>query len=229
MINFIPENYQPVFGSLVTMFVLFGTISLIINVFGTKSQNMALRKLRQDEREANLVSTKPLPDSMINNINISLLNLEQLTMISSDEDYLAVINRLIKNLKFLDSKTYIVPDPSLTNYDIKQEYGPVTLQTYISYEQTYNNYCQKLFELSQFLEKRNLLVKSEFLLNELVNLKSESSAPYIMLCDLYLETKNKSGILTLESTLNKPDYFKNNDIGKAKVLEKIKESLAQLH
>ncbi len=229
MINFIPENYQPAFGSLVVMLGIFGLIALVLHTFSPKTHNMALRKLREDEREANFVKTKPLPESMIKHIDISFLNLERLAKLSTDSNFISSINRMTSNLKYLDKKPYIIPDPSLSNLDIKNEYGPVSLQTYISYEQTYSNYCQKLLDIAQYLEKNNFLVESSFLLDELVNLKYDSSTPYIMLCDLYLLLGSKNDLLNLQGRLNKPDYFKNNDFGKTKILEKLENSLGQFN
>ncbi len=227
MINNIPESYQPAFGSLIFMLFLFGFIALVLHSFGPKSHNMALRKLQDKEREANMVSTKPLPENWIRYINISNLNLDQLKNLSSDTDFLYQLNILIQSLFYIDKKPFIIPDLTLTNIDIKQEYGPVTLQTYINYEQTHGMYCQKLLSLSQFLEKHNFAKESAILLNELVNLKCDSSAPYILLCEIYLQNNDKNSILKLKDLVTKPEYFKNSDFGKSKVLEKINETLNQ--
>ncbi len=227
MINNIPENYKPAFGSLVFMLAFFGLIALILNTFGAKSQNVALKKLQENERVANFINTKPLPENIIHYIDIAKLNLEYLTYLTNDKDFLSSLNRIIESLNFLDKKPFIIPDLSLSNIDIKQEYGPVTLQTYISYEQNYGFYCQKLFSLAQFLVKNNFEHEAVLLLDELVSLKYESSALYIMLSDIYLNQNNKDALLKLQTLIiNNHDYFKHNEYGKLKVIEKINETLA---
>lgn len=225
MINYIPESYQPAFGSLIFMLFIFGLIALFLHSFGPKSHNLALRKLQDEEREANFVNTKPLPENMINYINISKLNLEQLSNLSTDTTFLSQINMMVQSLSYIDKKPYIIPDLDISNLDIKQKYGPVTLQTYINYEQTYGFYCQKLLALSQYLEKNHFLKESVVLLKELIDLKCESSAPYILLCNIYLQNNDKNAILNLQETINEPEYFKNNDFGKSKVLENISKTL----
>lgn len=228
MINYIPEPYQPAFGSLVFMLGLFGFIALVIHSFSPKSHNLALRKFQEQEREANFVNTKPLPESMLSYINISKLNLDNLTKLSTDTTFLYQLNSITQSLIYMDNKPFIIPDLTFTNLDIKQEYGPVTLQTYINYEQTYSNFCQKLLSLSQLLEKHHFVKESIYLLNELVDLKCESSAPYILLCDIALQERDKNAVLNLKNTVSRPEYFKNSDFGKSKVLEKIEKTLEQL-
>lgn len=220
MVNFIPENYVPAFGSLVIMLGIFGTIALFLASVD-RGGNKPLKQLREAERNANMQNTLPLPKELIFTIKTNVLKLDTIPFPSNTEYNLKNFERFKNSISIMENCEFVYPNNKISNIDIKSKYGPVTLQKYISLEQNYNSYLQTLTNFSKLLIENELYTNAEIILLETINLKCLSSEPYLILCDIYERTNRKSDLQKLKVKIEDADYFKNNEYARKKIVTKI--------
>ncbi len=226
--SLVSPDYYPFFGSLFVMLFIFGTIHFIIQT-STRKTKVKMREFHELERVANYAENIPLPEELIFYIDVPKLNIDSFTFSTLQEEVLKQAEFHISELKRFNGMPIVFQDDSMTNLNIKQQFGPVTLQTYIKYEQTYTAYTRRLLEFATFLIDNSLLDYAQVILLETVTLRNESSSAYIKLCDIYLETKNKTALNDLKEIVNSKNIFKNNTYAKNKVSEKINSCLNSLN
>ncbi len=226
--SLVSPAYYPFFSSLFVMLFIFGTIHLIIQT-STRKTKVKMREFHDLERAANYADNIPLPEELIFNIDVVKLDLESFIFDNLDEMDLRQANFFVSELSRFNEMPIVFPNDSMTNLSIKQQYGPVTLQTYIKYEQTYVAYTRRLLEFATFLIDHTLFDYAQIILLESVMLRSESSSAYLKLCDIYLETRNKRALTELLAVVNSENLFKNNTYAKNKVIKNIETCLNSLN
>lgn len=217
MLDLIPENYIPVYGYLVTMLGTFGVIALFLAATD-RGGNKALKKFREDEQNANFQRNISLPSELIFNIKTANLKLDNIIFPKHDKYAYDNFETLKNNILIMDNYEFIYPNDALSNLDIKSKYGPITLQTYIKFEQNYNTYIQKLINFSNFLYENELYPDSEKIILELIRLNCISSTPYITLCNIYSLSNQKSKLNKLQYDVENATYFSNNEFARKKIL-----------
>ncbi len=224
MVNFIPEDYQFAFGSLITMLGIFGILSLLIHAPGG-NQNLALKKFQDDEYEANMTNTKPIPKELVFKIDTTKLNLESTDYLKLETNVVEKIERFKTALLVMNNIEFVYPNPDVTNTELKFEFGPVTLKKYIQFEQNYNNYTQKLIDFAVVLHENLLYDEAERIIRELIDLKCTTSKPYVILMDIFVMRGERGKLLNLRNTIEEADFFTTNEYSRKKILVKIHELL----
>ncbi len=224
MINFIPESYHGVFGSLITMLGIFGTIALIIHGPGSRNKDQ-IKEFQDTEREANLTETQPVPRELVFVFDTSTLNLESTNYLKLETSVADRIERFKTNILVMNNIEYVYPNPNVTNTELKQQFGPVTLQKYIQLEQIYNNFTQKLIDFSIVLHENLMYDEAEHIINELIKLKCTTSKPYIILMDIFVMRGEQGKLINLKRTVEDAEFFEQNEYSRKKILVKIHELL----
>ncbi len=224
MVNLLPENYQFAFGSLITMLGIFGILSLLIHA-PSGNQNQSLKKFQEDEYEANMTETKPIPKELIFNIDIVPLKLENTNYLKLETSVVEKIERFKTGILVMHNLEFVYPRPDVTNTELKLEFGPVTLQKFIQLEQNYNNYTQKLIDFATVLHENNMYDEAERVANELIKLKCTTSKPYIILMDIFIMRGERTKLLNLRNMVEEADFFATNEYSRKKILVKIHELL----
>lgn len=225
MLNFLPARYDDAFGSIVFMLGLFATIGLFITLFTNKKDNKLLRKLQEDERNANMVNTTPLPDDIIFHINIAPLKLDLINYSSLDPLASKRIEKLIKSITAMNNLSFVYNDHTADNLSIKEKYGPVTLKKYIELEHVYNTYTQKLNDLTKLLYDNHLFNEATTIALELFNLHSSISSSYIVLSDIYFANNDFNRLNKLKNSVETADFFSISEYSRKKVLNHIDKLL----
>lgn len=221
------KGYSDLYGSLVTMFGLFAIIGLFIKLM-LKTNKKEMQKFHENERTANLVDHKPLPDDLIFKLDISKVSLDILLTTKFDEETLSRLDGFRHRISRFDEQLCVYPDDAVSNMDIKMEYGPMSLQQYIQYEQNFIAFTKILIELSNFLIHKELSSHAIPVLQYLVELRCTISAPYITLAEILYENQEKDALLRLKNDIENNNIFKDNAFGEKKVLEKINYFLKTL-
>ncbi len=222
MIDLIPENYQPVFGSIIVMIGIFGTASLFISRLGRKN-NQLIRKFQDAEREANMADNIPLPKEWIKKIDIFNLYLDKIDCTNLDASVIEKIERFKSNILIMNEKEFVYPRQDTPNIEIKQLYGPIYLQKYIALEQNYNVYAQKLIDFSDVLYENNLYNEAIQIINVLIDLKCTSSKPYITLKEIYIKQNKVDKITELKTFIENADFFPSDNFSKNRILSNFSE------
>lgn len=225
MSKLIPVAYENTFGSVIFMLGLFATIGLFVTLFTKQKENGFLRKLQDDERNANMVFTTPLPKDIVFSINIAPLKLDNINYSSLDLSTSERIERSVNSIKDMNHLQFVYNDHTLDNLAIKEQYGPVTLQRYIELEHVYNTYTQKLNDLTKLLYDNNLLNEATIIAVELFNLKSSISSSYIILSDIYFAKNDYIKLNKLKNDVETADFFNISEFSRKKVLNHLDELL----
>ncbi len=224
MINLLPESYQGVFGSLIIMLGIFGILGLIVHIPGSNRKE-TFKRFQEEEREANMADNKPLPKELVRTIDISFLQFSKLDYTNLETASVKKIEFITSSLLDMNNLQFVFPQPGVSNTELKLEFGPATLQKFISLEQNYNNYIQKLIDFSSILYECKLYDMAETVVIELTNLKCSTSKPYLTLIDIYVEQGNKEKLKNLYEKVENSDFFDINEYSRKKILFKINEML----
>jgi len=202
----------PLFFSLFILFVVFFNIKLRKASKEIENSNANFWKR---ERESMFARKKSLDH--LNYISVSLNDLPMLKEeeLFSDAEKKAYSHQ--RTALSLASKPMLNLS-SISNTDLKLQYGPANLENLMSYEQNYENLIKSLLNWGRYLKEANRTSDAIAVLEKAVSIGSDLSQNYILLSDLYRETQQIDKLLSLKNEVE--NRLKQNAMQK-KVLQYI--------
>ncbi|NLM14100.1 MAG: hypothetical protein GX209_10185 [Epulopiscium sp.] len=206
----------PFFLSLFILFIVFYNIKLRkVSKEITNSRKNFLEK----EREAMFVRKKSL-----DNLEYISVSLEDLPVLKEEELFSDAEKQAYHHQKsaFTLASKPMLNLSGISNTDLKFQYGPANLETLMNYEHNYENLLNALLNWGKYLKEANRIEDAIAVLEKAVLIGSDLSQNYILLSDLYNETKQKDKLLKLKELIE--NRQKQNPILK-KVLQHIEHIL----
>ncbi|MFV0441502.1 MAG: hypothetical protein ACK5LV_09465 [Lachnospirales bacterium] len=217
------DNYLfAILSTLAVLFILVAYISIKSNK-NLKNVNDNIKKLIDEEREANFARNKDIDDSYFVEAHLESLPILEDRVL--DTKYNAVEKFLIKEaqhnvLKYGNMKM-IKGNELLSNLEIKKQFGAKSLEVFALYEQNCAKYTKSLREISKiYIDLKDYSTAEQFLI-ECIRIGSISSDTYILLAQVYHETKKDEKILELQDYVTTTSHFRGNESGRQKILEYI--------
>ena len=202
----------PLFFSLFILFVVFFNIKLRKASKEIENSNANFWKR---ERESMFARKKSL-----DNLNYISVSLNDLPMLKEEELFSDAEKKAYSHQKTalsLASKPMLNLS-SISNTDLKLQYGPANLENLMSYEQNYENLIKSLLNWGRYLKEANRTSDAIAVLEKAVSIGSDLSQNYILLSDLYRETQQIDKLLSLKNEVE--NRLKQNAMQK-KVLQYI--------
>jgi len=199
------------------------TLRLLINNNNDKKNEEAMKSYHAREQEARFARNKD-----ISNIELFVPDLTGLPLhiqegnksaFSTDTD---IVDAHLEELVISSSKEPMLNLQSMSNTDIKLEYGVGNFQTVSKYDQNYLYFTSNVFQWGKYLYDNKLFDDARVVLEYVLTLSDNMSLAYTMLGSIYLsqgeiqlitELIHKvetSDSLTGKSTCNKLRNLINN-------------------
>ena len=187
--------FMPVLAS---CFLLVGAIA-IMGKKGERSMKEKLEKFQERERAANEVRRKPLDD--LDYLTIP----DEFFAFPSDE----TSHDSTEGRRILDSlkSEKIVNLTGLTNTDLKERYGVANLPDLMRFDQNYTSLVRALQMYAVYLSGSGYDAEAVKLLEFAIESKSDVSASYRLLGELYVRSGRSAeldGLIKKASELNSP-------------------------
>ncbi len=206
--------------------LLFLYAVIVINFFINKNYNKSKKIFKQyieDEQAANFDRANEIPIDMyltISDIDLPYKDLNTLQTLVSEEAATLIHNHQ-QSVKLLQGTKMIKPTELLKNIDIKKAYGVNNFELFTSCEQNHNMYIKALYQWASALYNADLKYDAISVLQHSIDMRSDNSATYILLIDIYFDLGRYVDINNMNRFLQSTTNFATNDIGKTKVQNKI--------
>lgn len=177
------------------------------------------------ERLANSARKKEIPGEIYVHVNKDILPLEEY---NKDEPYYHQLTRAQESvIKKIDQKMLKLP-VGMNNNDIKLAYGIANFEHVVTMEECYENCIKALINWAETLLKSERAAQAEAVLLETINLKSDYSKNYTLLCDIYLKQKNNEKLAELKCITENPDFLGHNITVRDKIREYVIAGMAKM-
>lgn len=156
----------------------------------TPSNKEKLDKLLHAEQEAQFVRSKPIPDSLLIQADFSKFP-------NVDHPECQRIYRQLMRFSTLS----MVNLQGQTNLELKQHYGPQTLEQISAYEKNYFDFMNIAIKYGQTLYENNFIQEARLCLEQCIIYHCDISKCYILLIEIYKSQEDQQSLKSLKSII----------------------------
>jgi len=190
-----------------TTIVLTSIFIWLFMKFTTKNLNNKTDEFIERERQANSTRKKPLDDLEYINVDIADFTF---TDIEQNEQ----LSEYQKRLEQLSTQK-IVNLTGITNTDLKLTYGVANLNLLMEYDQNFTSLCRTVYDFGNALNNMGYIDYAIKVLESGISYKTDISANYTLLAELYINTNQSEKIKSLiEAADSIKSLTKNSTIAK---------------
>ena len=219
-IGFLGGDYSAFIGTTVFFLVIVAVVQILIRK-GSRGRYDKMNAYLEADRKANLSRKRELDDSLI--IKTSFPQDACIDAASGDTQLLQ------KQEKARAASQAVMMKTGLSNIEIKHAFGPQNLDEVARNEANFNSYVKALQEWADELLSRGNNGAALTVLEEAVNVGAETSKTFMMLTDLYRESRRRSDIDALLIKTQDPAFLASDLVTKSKIQAHISDALEQLN
>ncbi|MCL2874237.1 MAG: hypothetical protein FWE29_04815 [Defluviitaleaceae bacterium] len=182
-----------------------------------KNNSKKISDIAYEESEANFARKKPLPDDFYFQPDISDLPVKDY----ADPKCKAAVKQA-RVLKLVNAKMIRLPS-SMTNLEIKMDYGVANLETVTNGEEVYQGFLEALLSWAGVLSDNGDNEDAKKILEKAIELGCDISRCFISLAKLYLADCNKNSIEKLIKQLESGEIMSENEAVRNKTIAEIKK------
>lgn len=183
----------------------------IISVPGT-GYKKKLKRLLEEEQEANFSRTKEIPGELVIKPGLDFFDSPLFDFDDTDEKHESL--KRIKESTIKKGDRYMLRlSENLTNLELKKWFGPGNLEKISIYEGNYYNYLHSLNTFGELLEKNEMKEAAQKVLEHAIfEIKSSVVKSYQMLINIYKENKDSEKLSELKKFIE--IEFQDEDLRK---------------
>ena len=182
-----------------------------------KSSSKKIAEILNEESEANFARRRPLPEDFYFAPDISDLDIKDYADTKSK-----VAARQARVLKLAKAKMIRLPQ-SMTNKEIKMNYGAANLETVTNGEEIYQAFLEALQNWANALSDIGDDDNAKKVFEKAIDLGCDVSRCFIALAGLYSKDKDKSSIDKLIKRLERGEVIPQSDVIRNKTIAEIKK------
>ena len=183
-----------------------------------RNSSKKIAEILNEDSEANFARRRPLPDDFYFVPDIRGLNLKEY----ADDDKSKVAEKQARVLKLSEAKMIRLPK-SMTNKEIKMNYGAANLETVTNGEEVYQMFLEALISWGEALSNIGDKADAKKVLEKAIDFGCDISRCFISLAELYLKDRDKSSADKLIKRLESGEAIPQNDAIRNKTIAEIKK------
>lgn len=206
---------------------LFIALVIFVNVMLARGNKTSkpIDSLIEEERLANSARKKEIPAELYVKVNKDILPFSEY---NKNNPHYAQLSRAQESAaKKINLRMLKLPG-GMKNNDIKFAFGIANFEHVVAMEENHNDCVRALIHWAEGLIKAEILTDAETILTETLNMKSDFSKSYTLLCDIYLKTKNKKKLDELNSLTDGAGFMEHNGTVGINIRNYISSSLAKM-
>jgi len=170
-----------------------------------------------EESAANFARRRPIPDDFYFTPDISDLPMKEYADAKSK-----VAIKQVRALKLANAKMIRLPR-TMTNLEIKMEYGPANLETVTNGEEIYQAFLESLIAWADALSDERENEDAKKILEKSIDLGCDVSRCFLSLAKLYAEDHDKTAIEKLMNRLDIGELIPKNEAIRKKTVAEIRK------
>lgn len=206
---------------------LFIALVIIVNIMLARGNKTSkpLDSLIEEERLANSARKKEISAELYVEVSKDILPFSEYN--KNDPHYTQLLRAQENAAKKLNLRMLKLPG-GMKNNDVKIAFGIANFEHVVAMEENYNDCVRALILWADALINAEMLMDAETILTETLNMKSDFSKSYTLLCDIYLKSKNKKKLDELKALADDPCFMEHNVTVGNNIRNYISSSLAKM-
>jgi len=189
------------------IFIAMAVLLNILLITSSKRVQKPFDKFQEESRLANSARKKDIPPEMCVSVNIDAL---PFTKYDENDPNYSRLNRTMESVQKKVALPMFKLPAGMSNNDIKHAYGVANFDMVVSREENYSALLRAMIIWAEELIKAEKLSDAEAVLRETINLKSDHSKSYTLLCNIYRKTDDREKLAELKTLADSETFFGSN-------------------